>query len=107
MVEYRLAKARVAGSNPVSCSQRYKKGISGWMSLFSYVRALPGLERFEFLRSGRRSRTSPGRSATSRALFSIGETLPDTKRLKGLRSASTFAGKDRRNILKHFVFSFS
>ena len=34
VVEYRLAKARVAGSNPVSCSQRYKKRDIRWMSFF-------------------------------------------------------------------------
>ena len=41
VVEYRLAKARVAGSNPVSCSQRYKKETSDGC-LFLYVQALPG-----------------------------------------------------------------
>ena len=42
VVEYRLAKARVAGSNPVSCSQWYKKGDIRWIPPFLYVRALPG-----------------------------------------------------------------
>ena len=35
VVEYRLAKARVAGSNPVSCSQRDRKRVIRWMALFS------------------------------------------------------------------------
>ena len=72
VVEYRLAKARVAGSNPVSCSQRDRKRVIRWMALFSMfepcrVRTV----RMSPLRCGRRSRTSPGRSATSRALKEI------------------------------------
>ena len=117
MVEYRLAKARVAGSNPVSCSQRDRKKSHPMDGSFFYVRALPGSNgsnlyaplrssqsnvprtfcdvscsqrdrkrvirwmalfsmfkpcrartvRMSPLRSGRRRRTSPGRSATSRA----------------------------------------
>ena len=50
MVEYRLAKARVAGSNPVSCSQRYKKETSDGC-LFFVCSSPAGLERFECLRS--------------------------------------------------------
>ena len=52
VVEYRLAKARVAGSNPVSCSQRnakkrrYPMGIS-FFGMFDPA----GFERFECLRS--------------------------------------------------------
>ena len=70
VVEYRLAKARVAGSNPVSCSQRDRKRVIRWMALFSMfepcrVRTV----RMSALCSGRRRRTSPGRSATPRALF--------------------------------------
>ena len=42
MVEYRLAKARVAGSNPVSCSQRDRKKSHPMDGSFFYVRALPG-----------------------------------------------------------------
>ena len=51
VVEYRLAKARVAGSNPVSCSQRDRKKESsdGW--LFFLCSSPAGLERFECLRS--------------------------------------------------------
>ena len=117
VVEYRLAKARVAGSNPVSCSQRDRKKSHPMDGSFFYVQALPGSNgsnvsaplrssqsnvprtfcdvscsqrdtkkdirwmalfsmfkpcrartvRMSTLRSGRRSRTSPGRSATSRA----------------------------------------
>ena len=68
-MEYRLAKARVAGSNPVSCSQRDRKKSHPMDGSFFYVQALPGSSGSKStLRSGRRSRTSPGRSATSRAL---------------------------------------
>ena len=42
VVEYRLAKARVAGSNPVSCSQRDRKKSHPMDGSFFYVRALPG-----------------------------------------------------------------
>ena len=42
MVEYRLAKARVAGSNPVSCSQRDRKKSHPMDGSFFYVQALPG-----------------------------------------------------------------
>ena len=42
VVEYRLAKARVAGSNPVSCSQRDRKKSHPSDDSFFYVRALPG-----------------------------------------------------------------
>ena len=42
VVEYRLAKARVAGSNPVSCSFNIKKEISVGYLLFSYIQILPG-----------------------------------------------------------------
>ena len=42
VVEYRLAKARVAGSNPVSCSQRNRKKSHPMDGSFFYVRALPG-----------------------------------------------------------------
>ena len=42
VVEYRLAKARVAGSNPVSCSQRDRKKSHPMDDSFFYVRALPG-----------------------------------------------------------------
>ena len=119
MVEYRLAKARVAGSNPVSCSQRDRKKSHPMDGSFFYVQALPGSNgsnvyaplrssqanvprtfcdvscsqrdrkkshpmdgsfcmfkpcrartvRMSTLRSGRRRRTSPGCSATPRALF--------------------------------------
>ena len=50
VVEYRLAKARVAGSNPVSCSQRYKKETSDGC-LFFVCSSPAGLERFECRRS--------------------------------------------------------
>ncbi len=37
VVEYRLAKARVAGSNPVSCFyKRYRKEVSKRIPLFLY-----------------------------------------------------------------------
>ena len=69
VVEYRLAKARVAGSNPVSCSQRDRKRVIQWMALFSMFEPCRARTvRMSTLRSGRRRRTSPGRSATSRAL---------------------------------------
>ena len=69
VVEYRLAKARVAGSNPVSCSQRDRKRVIRWMALFSMFEPCRARTvRMSTLRSGRRSQTSPGRSATSRAL---------------------------------------
>ena len=42
VVEYRLAKARVAGSNPVSCSQRDRKKSHPMDGSFFYVQALPG-----------------------------------------------------------------
>ena len=42
VVEYRLAKARVAGSNPVSCSQRDRKKSHPMDVFFLYVQALPG-----------------------------------------------------------------
>ena len=42
VVEYRLAKARVAGSNPVSCSQRDRKKGHPMDGSFFYVRSLPG-----------------------------------------------------------------
>ena len=42
MVEYRLAKARVAGSNPVSCFQRDRKKSHPMDGSFFYVQALPG-----------------------------------------------------------------
>ena len=59
VVEYRLAKARVAGSNPVSCSQWYKKGDIRWIPPFLYVQALPGSNGSKsWLRCGRRRRTS-------------------------------------------------
>ena len=38
VVEYRLAKARVAGSNPVSCSQRDRKKSHPMDGSFFYVR---------------------------------------------------------------------
>ena len=41
-MEYRLAKARVAGSNPVSCSQRDRKKSHPMDGSFFYVQALPG-----------------------------------------------------------------
>ena len=50
VVEYRLAKARVAGSNPVSCSQRYKKETSDG-GLFFVCSSPAGFERFKCLRS--------------------------------------------------------
>ncbi len=121
VVEYCLAKARVAGSNPVSCSQRDRKKSHPMDDSFFYVRALPGSNgsnvyaplrssqsnvprtfcdvscsqrdrkrvirwmalfsmfkpcrartvRMSPLRCGRRRRTSPGRSATARALKEI------------------------------------
>ena len=42
VVEYRLAKARVAGSNPVSCFQRDRKKSHPMDGSFFYVQALPG-----------------------------------------------------------------
>ena len=42
VVEYRLAKARVAGSNPVSCFQRDKKRDIQVDVSFFVVQALPG-----------------------------------------------------------------
>ena len=41
-MEYRLAKARVAGSNPVSCFQRDRKKSHPMDGSFFYVQALPG-----------------------------------------------------------------
>ena len=42
VVEYRLAKARVAGSNPVSCSQGDRKKSHPMDGSFFYVQAQPG-----------------------------------------------------------------
>ncbi len=44
VVEYRLAKARVAGSNPVSCSQRERKGYPRGYPFFVLFESNPGLE---------------------------------------------------------------
>ena len=51
VVEYRLAKARVAGSNPVSCSQRDRKKRHPMGVSFFVYSSLAGFERFECLRS--------------------------------------------------------
>ena len=60
VVEYRLAKARVAGSNPVSCSQRDRKRVIQWMALFSMFEPCRARTvRMSTFHSGRRSRTSP------------------------------------------------
>ena len=70
LVEYDLAKVGVAGSSPVSRSQEYKKGYLKWIPflvLFKPCRART--VRMSAFHSGRRRRTSPGRSATPRALF--------------------------------------
>ena len=57
MVEYRLAKARVAGSNPVSCSQRDRKKSHPMDGSFFYVQALPGSNGSKYrLRSVHRRR---------------------------------------------------
>ena len=53
VVEYRLAKARVAGSNPVSCSQW--EDIQWGCPLFVYVRARLGLNGSNVLASLRSS----------------------------------------------------
>ena len=59
VVEYRLAKARVAGSNPVSCSQRDRKKSHPMDGSFFYVQALPGSNGLKScLRSGRSPATS-------------------------------------------------
>ena len=62
VVEYRLAKARVAGSNPVSCSQRYEERDIRWISLFSYVQALPGSNGSNFYASLRSSQANVPRT---------------------------------------------
>ena len=57
VVEYRLAKARVAGSNPVSCSQRDRKKSHPMDGSFFYVQALPGSNGSKYrLRSVHRRR---------------------------------------------------
>ena len=50
-MEYRLAKARVAGSNPVSCSQRDRKKRHPMGVSFFICSSPAGFERFECLRS--------------------------------------------------------
>ena len=50
-MEYRLAKARVAGSNPVSCFQRDRKKRHPMGVSFFVCSSPAGLERFECLRA--------------------------------------------------------
>ena len=118
-MEYRLAKARVAGSNPVSCSQRDRKKshpMDGSFCMFKPCRART--VRMSTLRSGRRRRTSPGRSATSRALKEIEKRVirwmalfvcsspAGLERFECLRSAPVVAGERPPDVLRRLVLFF-
>ena len=70
LVEHDLAKVGVAGSSPVSRSQRNKKRISEWIS-FSCFRGLRSASVVA-------EQTSPGRFATSHALFKLLKMLINT-----------------------------
>ena len=67
----------VSGSNPVSCSQRYKRDIR-WMSFFCMFKPLPGSNGSNVSAPLRSSQANvPGRSATSRALKEIEKESSD------------------------------
>ena len=66
----RVRTVRMSPRCDVSCSQRDRKRVIRWMALFCMFKPCRvRTVRMSTLRSGRRRRTSPGCSATPRALF--------------------------------------
>ena len=96
-----------------------EKRVIRWMALFSmFEPSRARTVRMSPLRSGRRSRTSPGRSATSRALKEIEKRVirwmalfvcsspAGLERFECLRSAPVVAGERPPDVLRRLVLFF-
>ena len=104
---------------PSRALKEIEKRVIRWMALFSmFEPSRARTVRMSPLRSGRRSRTSPGRSATSRALKEIEKRVirwmalfvcsspAGLERFECLRSAPVVAGERPPDVLRRLVLFF-
>ena len=103
---------------PSRALKEIEKRVIRWMALFSMFKPCRvRTVRMSPLRCGRRRRTSPGRSATSRALKEIQKKTSDGwlfflcsspagfERFECLRAAAVVAGERPPDVLRRLVLS--
>ena len=103
---------------PSRAFKEIEKRVIRWMALFSMFKPCRARTvRMSPLRSGRRSRTSPGRSATSRALKEIQRKTSDGwlfflcsspagfERFECLRSTPVVAGERPADVLRRLILA--
>ena len=103
---------------PSRAFKEIEKRVIRWMALFSMFKPCRARTvRMSTLRSGRRSRTSPGRSATSRALKEIQRKTSDGwlfflcsspagfERFECLRSTPVVAGERPADVLRRLILA--